>query len=282
MFFQLGTRQYNGLKSFISFSEESEAIVVEYALIGRKPRLEGVANSLNTITVSFFFHKDFCNVKEEIDALKKSKTDYEILPLFNGSGEHYGDYIITSISTDHAQMDDSGNTTAADVSITLKENVQEDKQKQLQQTAAKNAIATGNKQPVTKSKRTNPSSCDTRVAKYVQQICSYNSSVQTYVSAYNGFADMTTVCNQLKSMYGVTRQFSNDIDAGNCGCLANAAATQEDCNLAGNNALELSGYLMQGALMLVTAKASANQLNIYVNALKTTCSANIKKSIVSK
>lgn len=286
MFFQLGTRQYNGLKSFASFGEDSEAIVVEYALIGRKPRLQGVANSLNSISLSFFFHQEFCVVKDEINALKTSKSSYEILPLLSGNGEVLGEYVIIQMSIDHTQMDDMGNTIAANISITLKENVQEDKQKQLQQAAAKNSFATGDKKPVTKSNRTNKPTCNKTVSGYTSSIDSNAAVVNKFVSAYTSYVTPNGCIQALQSMYKQLVSLYNGLTSNNLSCVSNASDVQSVCSRCMSNNTDLQNLLRSNFLSTFPNKLGIQNANLSlqtgIGVLKLKLSANIKSSIINQ
>lgn len=284
MFFQLGTRQYNGLKSFVSFGEDSEAVVVEYALIGRKPRLQGVANTLTLINISFFFHQEFCNVKEEIAALKKSKSEYEILPLLSGTGEVMGEFVITQISIDRSQMDDLGNTIAADVSISMKENVQEDKRAQLQQNAVKNSFATGNKQPATKSNRKNTPTCNKTVSGYMSTINSNAAYVNKFCMSYSAFFSPTSAITCLQTMYKALTSLYNGVNGGSLSCVKSSVlSTISRCM---SNDTDLQNLLRSNfgnALADKTAIQNANlTLQTGVGLLKSQLSSNITLSILNK
>lgn len=280
MFFQLGTRQYNGLSSFISFGEQSEAVIVEYALIGRKPLLQGMANSLDVISISFSFHNSFCNVQEEVNALKKSKSSYEVLPLLSGSGILYGEYVITSINIDHTQMDDFGNTTGADVSITLKENVQPDKQQQLQQNAAKNAIATGNKQPISKIQRVNSVSSNAQVSQLSQTINSNSAPALAFCQTYTGSQNTYPCIQMLNGIAGAANTLGAGAAAGKYAGINNTAAVTDACN----SITSVTDGLAQALAAAQPAAVSdaADQLATGINSLNALVRQNLIQAAIGR
>jgi len=167
---QLGTTLFNGLKSFVSFSQDESAVLVEHALISRKPRLQGSGIGLQVLTLSLALHQEFCQVSQEISALRKSKDSFEILPLLWGNGKIEGRYVIEQLTVDIVQQDDFGNVYAAVVNVVLKESVTDNTLDQLQLTAQMNAFAVGDKKPATKSKRVNPPKCEKLVSDRVSDI----------------------------------------------------------------------------------------------------------------
>lgn len=185
MFCQLGKIQFEGAKSFVTFSEEEEAVVVEHALISRKSKLQGTAIGLQSINITLFLHQEFCKVTEEIAKLRSAKNTFEILPLLWGNGQLEGNYVITSISQALTQMDNLGNTISATVSISLKESFTEDRQSQEQQQAQKQAFAVGDKNPPSKSNRINPVSCSRKVGDIMTIIKANAGAVDNYCLSYN-------------------------------------------------------------------------------------------------
>lgn len=285
MFFQLGSRIYDGMKSFVSFDEESESIVVEYALIGRKPRLQGVANGLTTINLSFFFHQEFCVVKDEIAALKNSKDNYEVLPLLAGTGEVFGEFVIVQLSISRVQMDDLGNTVAAEVSLSMKENVVDNKQAQLQQTAVKNAFAVGDKKPV-KTGRTNQPSCNKKVSAYVSSISSNGAVVNKFVNSYSSYFNPTGCIKNLQVIYQQLSALYSSLNNGGLPCINNASNVQGICNTAMSNDTTLQNLLRNNFLTPIPDKPNIQSTNLSlqtnIGQLKSILSKNITASILNK
>jgi phage protein U len=182
MYCQLGTTVYDGLKSFTSFSQDGDVVLVEHALIGIKPRLQPSGLNLETATLTLFLHQEYCIVEEEIAKLINSRDTFEILPLLWGNGKVEGNFVIKQITRDKVQQDELGNTYAAAITVVLKECVNDNKLDQAQQDAQKNAFATGNKKPATKSVRVNPDSCQKKFSDSISRIRSYGQGVNLAVS----------------------------------------------------------------------------------------------------
>jgi phage protein U len=176
MYCQLGVTVYNGQKSFTSFSQDGDVVLVEHALIGVKPKLQPSGLNLETVTLTLFLHQEYCVVEDEIAKLINSRDTFEILPLLWGNGKVEGDFVIKQITRDKVQQDDLGNTYAAAVTVVLKECVN-DKMDQAQLDAQKNAFATGKKKPATKSARVNPESCQKKFSDTISRIRSYGAGV---------------------------------------------------------------------------------------------------------
>ena len=197
MYAQLGKTLFDGLTSFVSFSSEEEAIIVEHALINRKPKLQGAGLGLKNLSITIFLHAEFCNVKNEIAAFRVSKDSYEILPLLWGDGTLEGSFVIVSMSVKNEQMDNEGNLYAATVNLSLKESVADNT------APPPSGFATGNKQPVTKSKRTNPSSCASQISKVLSDINCMAKQLDNDCRSYTGqlpvYTDMDRVLTVIKN-----------------------------------------------------------------------------------
>lgn len=167
MFAQLGTTIFDGAKSFLNFSDDQEPIVVEHAVMGRAPVLQGAGLGARNLSISLFLHQEYCVVADEITKLKKSATTFEILPLLWGNGKTEGYFVIISISVSVSQMDGIGNMIAATVSISLKEDANDDRLNKKQTDAKNSAFAVGDKTPPAKSKRVNATPCNQQISRLV-------------------------------------------------------------------------------------------------------------------
>jgi phage protein U len=177
MYAQLGTTVFDGLKSFVTFSQDEEAVLVEHALISRKPRLQGAGIGLQTLTISLFLHQEFCNVEQETASLRESKNTFEILSLLWGNGKLEGDFVIKQLTVEKVQQDEQGNTYASSVNVVLLESVKDNRIDQAQQDAQQNAFATGTKKPAAKSSRINPKTCEKNISDAVSSIKSNGARV---------------------------------------------------------------------------------------------------------
>ena len=184
MYAQLGTTQFDGAKSFVTFSSDEEAIIVEHALINRPAKLQATAPGLRNITLSLFLHQQYCKVAEEVTRLRNAKNSFEILPLLWGNGQTEGDFVITSLNETKTEMDSIGNTVSATVNVTLKQNYDDDKLTQKQMDAQKRAFAVGDKTPPTKSNRTNTVPCNQRIASIISGIKANAGAADRYCQGY--------------------------------------------------------------------------------------------------
>ena len=156
MYCQLGNIVFDGLKSFVSFGDEKEATIAEHALYGRKPKLQGTGTGLKKLTISLYLHQSFCIIKNEVAALTAAMESFDIMPLLWGNGDFEGNFNINKISRSLNEQDKLGNIYACTVSLELTEVAMEtDMLEGQQQQARKNAFATGNKNPASKSIRVN-------------------------------------------------------------------------------------------------------------------------------
>jgi len=222
MYCQLGSIVFDGLKSFVSYSDDSEAVIVEHLLIGGKPRLEGVALSLHTLNISMYLHQEFTSVKDAITSLKNSKDTYEILTLLWGNGEIEGQFVIQQMTVTNEIMDPAGNLYAVTINLILKENANPNQLDQQQQQAQNNAFATGDKKPAAKSKRTNTPSCPKKISSLVSNIRSNAAQINALMDSYIG--DPTAS----KLTYALCKKILPD-------CLTLVQATNDSSSCASGN-----------------------------------------------
>ena len=114
------------LLSLISVSQldsRHSANYAEHALIGGKPRLQWLGDSLDELTLKLLFHRQFCDPKLEILVLKQALARHAAQPLVLGNGDHLGWVVITELSVASQQTADDGTLLACEVDLTLKEHV---------------------------------------------------------------------------------------------------------------------------------------------------------------
>lgn len=202
MYSQLGTTEFSNAKSFVSFSSDEEAVIVELAIIGRRARLQSAAIGLRNINISIFLHQEYCNVANEVAKLRASKNSFEVLPLQWGNGIVEGNFVIMSLSETKSYMDGVGNTIAATVSISLKEYFGDDVLDRKQADAQKNAFAVGSKNPPAKSKRVNTEACEKRVSQLNSGIKANAGALNKYMQGYTNMpltnARMLFVLNRIQ------------------------------------------------------------------------------------
>jgi hypothetical protein len=182
MYAQLGSTVFDGLKGFVSYGDEEESVLVEHALIGRKPKLQGSGLGLQSLTIAIYINQEFCVVKDEISKLRNSLRTYEILPLLWGNGTLEASFVITKLAIKNEFQDELGNLIAANLELTLKESVADNVVAPPTQ-----GIATGTTQPVTKSKRKNKPSCNQLTSSIINDMQSNAASVDGICRNYAVF-----------------------------------------------------------------------------------------------
>lgn len=146
MYAQLGSIVFKGLYNFTDFSfAGDEANFAQFDLINNKAALQFTGLSLTEISANITMNVEFCNITQQLQALRASKDKAEVLPLLMGNGSYVGDFVIVSIpfSVDEAFAD--GTYKQISIQLSLKEYVSNDKLEQKRLSAVKNGLATGNK-----------------------------------------------------------------------------------------------------------------------------------------
>jgi phage protein U len=170
MYAQLGSIQFENLKSFTQFDKTGSAIYAEHALIDSKPRLQRTGSSLDELSIAMRFHVGFpCIPTEEVGKLKTARDEGEVLTLSWGNGRIEGNFVITQLSETIEDQDREGNIFAIVVSCTLLEFSTANRLQQQQDQNRKKAAAVGKKKPVAK-KLNNPVTCSKTVTEIMSAI----------------------------------------------------------------------------------------------------------------
>lgn len=149
MYSQLGNIIFQGRVGFNSFEHTDTTTYAQHDLINAKPLLTPTGNDLEEIVIEMKLRAEFISPEAARLRLKKSKDEFEVMPLIKGNGQYLGDYVITEIKTTHTQALADGTLVEAILSVTLREYVNADKLQQQQNAARKQAFAAGDKKPVT-------------------------------------------------------------------------------------------------------------------------------------
>lgn len=121
MLLQLGTYKFEGLKLPESWSSSKETKYSEIPIIGGKPSIQKVGQSLDKIDLEISFSAEYCNPQQEMDALNLSRINGEVMQLVDGTGRNYGKYVITTISEANRQCLSNGFPILITAAISLLE-----------------------------------------------------------------------------------------------------------------------------------------------------------------
>ena len=242
MFAQLGTIQFGGLQTFVTYNTGEEMTLAQFALINRKPKLMAAGIGLIKLDLSIFLHVEFTSgsVEDEIEKLRTSKDNFEILPLLWGNGETFGEWVINSMEVEYTNLDALGNVYEARVNLSLLESVEDNKALQEQQNAANNAFAAGNKQPATKSKRKNTASCPKNISALVMEIKQFGAVVNDTVSVYTGSSQQAGLVARSCSAISDDCLSILALIADSKSCVYQNASLKQATNLCNHTALDLA------------------------------------------
>lgn len=210
MYAQLGNRLFSKLKSFTDFNKTGSAIYAEHALIDTKPRLQRTGLALEEITLSIRFHIAFCNPAEEIEALRQSRDEGEILPLLWGNGKVEGNFVITTLNETIEDADPQGNIFSCLVTCNLKEIVVQNRLQQEQDNNRKNGIAV-DKKTVTR-KKGNPATCPQVISSIVTKIENHAAVINKIVLEKGGAGTVENK-NTIKSNLTAISKLCSDLVA---------------------------------------------------------------------
>ena len=93
----------------------------EHRVVGDLPRLQWIADGLETLTIEMFFHASFMDPAFQLAALIAAASDHSARALVFGNGDHRGYFVVTSLQTISTQADADGALIAATVRATLRQ-----------------------------------------------------------------------------------------------------------------------------------------------------------------
>jgi len=122
MLFQLGNYKFEGLKLPLNWGMNFATNYAQIPIIGGKPVVQKLGEKLVEHDLSILFSDEFCNPKQELDALQAYRRNGSVLQLTGGDGTNYGKYVITDLSAINERANDStGYISAISCSIKLLE-----------------------------------------------------------------------------------------------------------------------------------------------------------------
>lgn len=121
MFAVLGEIVFELLSSPNEFESTRSWNYAEHRVVEDRPKLQWIANDLETVELVFQFHASFTDPSVQLDALIAAAGDHYARALVFGNGVHRGYFIVTSIRTSSRQMSANGRLIAITVRAVLKE-----------------------------------------------------------------------------------------------------------------------------------------------------------------
>lgn len=142
MYAQLGNIRFTGPKGFSSLEEVFGVEYAQHGRINRKPRLEGVGETLDAISFEMYLHASFTDPEADIAELKTAMRERQVLPLILGNGNVVGNFVIPTFSKETRFTDPSGNLIEVSLSVELLEFHSDDPLQDEQRKAIKDGFAT--------------------------------------------------------------------------------------------------------------------------------------------
>lgn len=121
MYAQLGSIQFDGLKGFSSFEHAMSTKYAEVPLIDGKPRLQRIGDELDEVAFTMLLHANFCDPEYEFQQLDLQRRKGAVLPLLNGEGLFYGNFVISELRKGIVQTGRTGYAVHIEVAVTLRE-----------------------------------------------------------------------------------------------------------------------------------------------------------------
>jgi phage protein U len=121
MYALFGEILFETLTSPESFTATSEYSFAEHKVVEASPRLQWMANELETISLDMHFSYAFTNPLVQLLALRAAAELHQAMALVFGNGIHRGYFVIERLEETHRQMADDGSYVDLTVRVELKE-----------------------------------------------------------------------------------------------------------------------------------------------------------------
>lgn len=121
MYAQLGSIQFDGLLGFSTFDHAMSTKYAEVPLIEGKPRLQRIGDDLDEVSFTMLLHASFCDPEFQFQQLDIQRRKGSVLPLLNGEGLFYGNFVITEMRKGIVQTGPTGYIVHLEVAVTLRE-----------------------------------------------------------------------------------------------------------------------------------------------------------------
>lgn len=207
MFLQLGKIPFDKAYTPNGISQKDESSYAEHALASGKPRLQPTGNNLEEISFTVQLRAEIVNIAATVLELKKSKDNFEVLPVLMGTGQYRGDFVITSLENELISALPDGTPIETNVTISLKEYAVPDKLQQQQNAARKQAFAVGDKisaTPVTPQKLTAAQEASNQLSLTASHADLLDKDVRSYE---NNASQQTALAGKMQYRLGVMDTF---------------------------------------------------------------------------
>ena len=121
MFAVFGEILFQVLNSPNRFESARSWDYAEHRVVEDRPKLQWIANALETLELDFHFHASFTDPTAQLEALTAAADDHNARPLVFGNGVHRGYFIVLGIRATSTQMTSDGRLIALTTRVSLKE-----------------------------------------------------------------------------------------------------------------------------------------------------------------
>lgn len=141
MYYQLGNITFSGSYGPGGITSQHSARYSSTPLAGGGTVLQKTGDELITLSFDAYLHFSFVNPSSAIESFESARKNGEILPLTDGTGQFYGNYVVTSYNVARSGTNPSGETVEATISVSLSEYIDPDAAATLRRQAIANAAA---------------------------------------------------------------------------------------------------------------------------------------------
>jgi phage protein U len=97
MFAVFGEILFEVLSSPSGFESSRSWDYAEHRVVKDRPKLQWIANALESLELDFHFHASFTDPSAQLDALTAAADDHNERPLVFGNGVHRGYFIVLAM-----------------------------------------------------------------------------------------------------------------------------------------------------------------------------------------
>ncbi len=121
MFALFGDISFEAIGSPQIFESSRRFDYAEHRVVEDRPRLQWLADGLESITLTMLFHASFTNPLLQLEALQVAAQIHEPLPLVFGNGIFRGFFVLVELATSDIQLAADGSPIAIRARVLLRE-----------------------------------------------------------------------------------------------------------------------------------------------------------------
>lgn len=121
MYAVFGEIEFDVVTYWDGFKSTMGVDYASHARIEGKPGVQFIGDKLDTLSLEFTFHSQYCQPVTELNRLRDAMQAHQAMALVFGNGDYRGWFVITELTATHQHTDSWGNVIAQSGTLSLQE-----------------------------------------------------------------------------------------------------------------------------------------------------------------